>query len=1035
MKIYPEYKDKVTLIPYGLPQILDFEFIPDKKEIQHSFREEENRSVNPGAEESSILKSIVMDEEGYPRVEGDEQGGTVDESYTVRLKDLAPFFEQWVPIPFLRETTHFSENIRAVYEKGPTNWARARVCRLDEERYHVSIAFDMQVEPPPSRTEVEVNEGYTFALSEEDIANQRTFSLASSVLDNGWFINLEWVDGWLNEIWNDFYSPHKKNRLKDDFVGFKLVYVAVYLTYLEFVKKAIKGIKTKAANYPKLPQGAVDPRRAPPVDVDLILDIGNSRTTGLLIETQVQKSTDLNDSYKIQLRDLSRPENIYEEPFETKIEFVEVNFGKGDYSRRSCRKERAFRFPSPVRIGPEASRLASISTCDEGTSGMSSPKRYLWDERNWEPTWRFNSLGSGEDKFVSGLDFDLSDSGLPLCCMDEKRFMESNYCKSERSEMDVPGFQSKFSRSSIMMHLLMELIQQALLTINSPGQRGKRMLPDVPRHLRKIVVTLPAGMPIAEQNIYRRWVDFAVKTFWESMKWGEYYIPQGKLLAGANYLNRPEVAYNWDEATCTQVVFLYNEIMWNYSGDSNLFFEQFGKRFKKYGDKRGIRVATIDMGGGTSDLSISTFTMENEASSTTRLLPHPEIRDGFNIAGDDVLKAIAKEIVVKSIADDIVAKTGNSSALKFLQQIFGKNMIGGSSKDQNLRGQFVRQVIVPTAYALLSYYENKDLTKDESNIRFSLGQIFDTSLADDLPFTPNPEPIPEVDKFFKRNLENYGITDYDYKEALIDVSLDAIDHQIKNIISGPISNMAELISCYDCDALLLTGRPSRWRAFQNLVYSLLPVRSNRIYPMATYKVGPWYPYADAFGNIQDPKTTVVVGAILCTLAQNSLEGFVFDAGKFTMSSTARYIGEMDTEGKLTDEKVWFEADLENKEEQEVSLKNGPIEFSSPIVIGFRQLPVERWTATRAYRMEFASPQRQAEATNRIPYKVSLTLNLKEIEDEKNFREEGQIVIDNIVDCNGEEVSCSGPRAAVKILLRTLRKEEDEGFWLDTGVLY
>ncbi len=41
-----------------------------------------------------------------------------------------------------------------------------------------------------------------------------------------------------------------------------------------------------------------------PVDVDLVLDIGNSRTCGMLMETSGDAPVDMNDSYRLELRDL-----------------------------------------------------------------------------------------------------------------------------------------------------------------------------------------------------------------------------------------------------------------------------------------------------------------------------------------------------------------------------------------------------------------------------------------------------------------------------------------------------------------------------------------------------------------------------------------------------------------------------------------------------------------------------------------------------------------------------------------------------------
>lgn len=58
----------------------------------------------------------------------------------------------------------------------------------------------------------------------------------------------------------------------------------------------------------------VDPAHLTPVDVDLVLDLGNSRSTGMLVETLPQRQTNLNDSYLLQIRDLSQPDRTYTGP-------------------------------------------------------------------------------------------------------------------------------------------------------------------------------------------------------------------------------------------------------------------------------------------------------------------------------------------------------------------------------------------------------------------------------------------------------------------------------------------------------------------------------------------------------------------------------------------------------------------------------------------------------------------------------------------------------------------------------------------------
>ncbi|NUB16747.1 hypothetical protein GAY28_32415 [Azospirillum brasilense] len=51
--------------------------------------------------------------------------------------------------------------------------------------------------------------------------------------------------------------------------------------------------------------------------------------------------------------------------------------------------------PSPGPRGPRGApgppRLASLRRGSEGSTGLSGPKRYLWDEDAREDSWRFNA--------------------------------------------------------------------------------------------------------------------------------------------------------------------------------------------------------------------------------------------------------------------------------------------------------------------------------------------------------------------------------------------------------------------------------------------------------------------------------------------------------------------------------------------------------------------------------------------------------------------------------------------------------------------
>ena len=108
-------------------------------------------------------------------------------------------------------------------------------------------------------------------------------------------------------------------------------------------------------------------------------------------------------------------------------------------------------------------------------------------------------------------------------------------------------------------------------------------------------------------------------------------------------------------------------------------------------------------------------------------------------------------------------------------------------------------------------------------------------------------------------------------------------------------------------------------------------------------------------RIDDPKTSAVVGGMLCALAEGQIEGFLLRSSRFTLRSTARFIGEMEISGQIMNERLLYaDIDLENRPAGE---ETAVMRFYAPTFVGFRQLALERWTATPLYYLEFLDPQR------------------------------------------------------------------------------
>ncbi|MCR4666325.1 MAG: virulence factor SrfB [Desulfovibrio sp.] len=1019
---YPKYNDRISLIPGGCPQLLDFVLDMDSLErMRRSF--EERKSTGPDG--GPVTRLFPLREEDGELVDVFDHKPPVGDPYTLDArKTLQPWLSRWIPVPFLREREQaWDDGVKRV-DAGPSNWARARLVSDSENSslLRIVIAFDMQVEQGGE------NLPYA-ALSPEDVDAHSQFRLSWQCRDNGWFLNEAWVNDWLHEIWTESLKSQKKQSDADE--GPYLEHLASYLTVLELLDIAIHDAKVYVIN----------PEKLVPIDVDFVLDIGNSRTTGILVETRAQSVTNLNNSYLLQLRDMDEPENVYTDPFETRVEFSEIAFGNEVYSRRSGRRTPAFVFPSPVRIGPEAARLSTQSVCAEGATGMSSPKRYLWDERDWQQSWRFNTKGNGEPYVTRGpLAQAVNSSGTPLCCMDDPLFKRNKILRKQESEC---AFESLFTRSSLMMFLLLEVIQQALLTINLPGQRLRRESPDVPRRLRQIIFTVPSGMPLAEQRIYRRWSHWAVRVLWETLGWKQYYVKNPavwpKELAH-EYRRSPSVRCNWDEATCTQLVYIYNEISRKFQGDAQAFCSLQGKRRARYENKPCLRVATIDIGGGTTDLSITTFKLDSGAGASVRMVPQSEFHDGFSLAGDDVLCHVVRNLVLEGLGR-AMASVGIQDVRRALGTLFGRDVIDSTQESRNLRMQFIRQVAVPVALTILSVYEKTDLRAGSATLSCTIGDCFEragdsrVSGEEDgsgvnLPGPRFPRPNAAALNYVQDYVLKHGNgTEFDVLSVPLEINARRVDETIRSVLKDILANVSEVISRYDCDVLLLTGRPSSWPAVEDMITSFLPVAPDRIFPMGKYRVGSWYPFSDALGTVTDPKTTVVVGAILCALAEGQLEGFSFDPSKLSLTSTARYIGEMELNGQIRNAKVWFDVNVDSPEGAELSKT---ISFGGPIAVGFRQLNVERWTTTRFYLLEFVNEDVRHKYAQGLPFSVTLELRVAELDEDSRStdsdRDEGEFTITEVLDSAQNPV-----QNALEIRLQTLPR--DEGFWLDTGIVY
>jgi hypothetical protein len=999
-----DFPETVSIVPHTGVQFIDIGFNLEKSPtipVEWGFRDDAAGRIGDD------LAPVLVHRGG---------DGAAGASYGVNHKQLLALAErQWLPLPLLREEPGGG------WFRGPTNWARGYLVPLaepdrDGKRWRLVLALDTNL------LAFYDNEAY-LAPSPDDAKNGKSFSLPPGGAGLDWYLREAWVKDWLLDVFKEMIERDERRRtgrkraqpltldeLRDRMDG-PHEHLARYLAWLDLLHALEILPRLRIVDRVTAP-------RAQPIDVDLVLDLGNSRSCGLLIERHPgELGTDVTQAFKLQLRDLTRPELVHAEPFDSRLEFARASFGRDQHSLRSGRGD-AFAWPTVVRVGPEAVRLSGRRRGSEGNTGMSSPKRYLWDREQRKQSWRFGDAGGHGDHgdFATGAAF------TTLVNEVGEAIHRVPHATPGADPRWFPAIRALYARSHLMSFALAEIFFQAMTMMNAAAHRLRRRNADLPRRLSRIILTMPTAMALAERRLFQERAEAARDLVHLCLGLETRPPADGTSeseILWTDDITQPQVLLRWDEASATQAVYLFSEIAINHSGDARGFFAAMRQPARQAEKADDLRLATLDIGGGTTDLVVTRFRAEGAGNNVT-IMPEQLFREGFSLAGDEAVLRVVRDHVL----DPIRAALGET-ALGARAETVLQNLVGGDRGDMDVaeqlrRRQFAVQIAQPIALALMTAYESYD--------PFRPVAVASRGFADLLP--DSDAVPPDLIDWFNREVAQAGAAGFDLRALRFAVDLAEIDRSIRAVFTEPLQALAEVIWRERSDLLLLSGRPSRLPAVRTILLETGTLPPHRVLPLHRVRVGGWYPFRDADGRIGDPKTTAAVGALICLLAEGRLQNFSFRADRLTLRSTARVFGKLDRGGRLHQaDEFYRDLDLDDEDRD---LPQAPFEFRMPMALGFRQLPVDWWPATRLYTLDWSSAEMATKYYPRTPLQVTLARRL----DRGRASEPGRVplrVIDSfaiaeIVDAEGGTVA----RTALDLKLQTLDRED--GYWLDTGVL-
>lgn len=933
-----------------------------------------------------------------------------------KLSALEQIENKWLPMPyFVRDSSGSSA--------APTNWCRIKLRPIDEKStrtqkvYRIILAFDTTAHPDLDSESTNF-QGEPFldyalcGLSFEDlrqmgVKQQEQMQSIIVPLKAYEYCNIQ-KQPWLNRHLQSILNSTNLDALE---IGTKMKYLVFYSYFITYLHKMQILPDVRLYN----------DAETVPIATNLVLDIGNSRTFGLIAEDPID--TSFSKSSIIKLRDLETGE-LYTEPFDMRLCFKEEIFGIPSL-------DGMFKWPSVVRLGKEAIRNIysgdqDLDTSSQFDTSYSSPKRFLWDTEPYTSQWKYISE---KDRYIG-----------PARTVDYDGIMQQFYNDGRfAANPQEMGDKSSYSRSSLMTFCFIEILLQVRQQINGYEFRLNNGEEDKKRIIKRVILTCPTAMAREEQKTLRRAMEEAsiVLKRYYSNTYNQPYdaandhdkieiIPSVRDLSlKADNLDVRR-SWNYDEATCCQMVYLYGELR-RYLGNSNELFNIYGRR--RNGEQNpSITIGTLDIGAGTTDVMICNYT--NGAES---IKPNPLFWESFKIAGDDLVKRVIIDVLLDSPNSEYPEASGVITAKL---QSMGVNGISDKmhhffsdtqnmgNKEKRMRKEFMIQVLLPIANFLLDKLQKG---KDEKPYTYS--NIFCSN-----------KPSESLMNFFEQQMG------FRFEELIIRYSPKFLNEIIRRVFEKNMRKWAALFHAYKCDIVLISGRPCSIKQIQNMIKRLYPTAPNRLVSMSNYRVGSWYPGSTDIGHFKDNKSMVAVGALIAHLAENGcLSHFRMDTEslKKKVLPTTEYIGIINAQTGTLDNIITPEINGAYKELAAL-----------PISLGTKQFDVDGYPANLLYVLKFneknirkvaiENVKKQSGLPSETPEKAiapdKIAMEMETIKFrmrrhsplrfrlEREYHEDKEFVkIDSVEDSERNDLSTK----FFELALQTW--SEDTTNWLDTGI--
>ena len=493
-----------------------------------------------------------------------------------------------------------------------------------------------------------------------------------------------------------------------------------------------------------------------------------------------------------------------------------------------------FRSISPAVIGPVAKKvLSGLNVEGGGLAFLSSPKRYVWDDEaagaNGKTHWTMSrqdwrAEGSAQNRlrplsgeimrFMPNADADWTLESWPFLT---------------EGEHDV---RADHSRADALVWVALSIMEHAHKQIQSEAWR-KNNQPFLRRELGDILLTYPAGWTEAEIDVFREKWEKARDIFAMSrMETPKIAFEKGEL---------PDVALELDEAVAPQLAIVFSEMHHMRDYGEN-WIELYGR---ERSGKQTVRVMTIDIGGGTTDTSVVEYA-DDQPGVGVDLAANLMFKDSTTIAGDRLVKDIVERVMLPQLGEAFAHD-------KQQKDLYERFFFTRANRDGERAKWSVisRTVIIPMIHHWLRNFSAEDV-----------------STVDWRPVAAgaSAEQIEQLNQMGKAmGLSADILNPFESVKPKVSLIRKTIQDWFLHIADAH----ARYLAIFECDLVILTGKPSELPEIRELLEKRLPIFPDRILSAKGYFAGDWLPLSRD-GKIADAKLVTALGTAVYRGVQSGL---------------------------------------------------------------------------------------------------------------------------------------------------------------------